>query len=337
MARVKSIFNIEGTLGELTFYKGKNNESLVRMKSSLSRERVLTDPAFVRTRENSNEFGSANKAGTQLRRGLALFLKNLRSPELAPRMLSVLCKVRNYDHESVRSERTVGKGLLHPLGRELLKGFDFNGKSPLGSVLGCTPTLEAGFVLRIPAFVPGKMVAFPHSANHVSFRSCVLLADFDTGTTIVQYSPAVQVPLSLQTTDLMLAPETVPAGKGILFWMLLVEFSQEINGVHYPLHDQSHTVLHVLDVVPSEVANTLPKPLVSAFTARSEMPLKTAMQPISVPEPLGCGRSQNASVDFVNRKFLPIIKKKNIMKHILHLKSSLQGATSYSIKLGIQL
>lgn len=248
MARVKSIFSIEGTLGEVTFYKGRNGEFFARRKSSLDKERVLQDPAFVRTRENSKEFGNANTAATLLRRGAAVFLKSARDPGLSPRMLSLLCKVRDYDHESVRGERTVGKGLLHPMGRQLLKGFDFNMKSPLGSVLHCPYVLEAGFVFRISKLVPGRMLEYPRNATHVIFRSCLILADFEAGTTKTTYSTAVSVPLDLNATDVSVAPNTLPTGNGILFWMLLVEFSQEINAECYPLYDQTHNVLHLLDV-----------------------------------------------------------------------------------------
>lgn len=251
MAKVNSIFKIKGTLGQLTFYEDQYGTPRVRQKSSLDRERVLNDPAFVRTRENSREFGSANTAGTLLRRGAAPFLKIARDPGLAPRMLGLMCKVKDQDQESARGERTVGKGLLTAEGRQLLKGFDFNKDAPLDSVLRCPYALEPGFVFRIPSLAPRRMLQAPKAATHASFRCCAVLVDFAAGTTITTYSPEVLVPLHLPTLDVTVAPDAVPTGNGILFWLLLVEFSQELNGLQYPLHERKYNVLHLLDAVPA--------------------------------------------------------------------------------------
>ena len=62
MAKLNGILKIEGTLQDMTFYKTQDGH-LVKTKSSISASRITTDTAFVRTRENGAEFGSAAKAG----------------------------------------------------------------------------------------------------------------------------------------------------------------------------------------------------------------------------------------------------------------------------------
>ena len=55
MAKVNGLLKIEGTVEDLTFYK-KDGKNYVRRKGGVSKERILTDPNFVRTRENGAEF-----------------------------------------------------------------------------------------------------------------------------------------------------------------------------------------------------------------------------------------------------------------------------------------
>ena len=47
MAKFDGIFNIEGTLKGMTFYKSKDGH-MVRTKGGVSKERIAKDPAFER-------------------------------------------------------------------------------------------------------------------------------------------------------------------------------------------------------------------------------------------------------------------------------------------------
>jgi len=49
MATQKGILKIEGTMGGMTFYK-KDGQYLVKEKSSISADKIASDPAFARTR-----------------------------------------------------------------------------------------------------------------------------------------------------------------------------------------------------------------------------------------------------------------------------------------------
>lgn len=56
MAKFEGIFEIQGTLKGMTFYKSKDG-LLIRGKGGVSKKRIKNDPAFQRTRENRMEFG----------------------------------------------------------------------------------------------------------------------------------------------------------------------------------------------------------------------------------------------------------------------------------------
>ena len=75
MAKQKGIFKVEGTLDDVTFYKSKDG-FMVREKGGISAQRMATDPAFVRTRENQAEFGRAGKAGKVFRSAFRTLLQN---------------------------------------------------------------------------------------------------------------------------------------------------------------------------------------------------------------------------------------------------------------------
>ena len=47
----------------------------------------------------------------------------------------------------------------------------------------------------------------------------------------------------------VLTPEEFPAGSGSTFFLLLISFYQEINGVQYSLKNEDYNVLTILDII----------------------------------------------------------------------------------------
>jgi len=75
MAIIKGIVSIEGSYEDMSFYK-KDGKNYLRKKGGVSKERIESDPNFVRTRENMKEFGHNISAGKMLRLALgSLVLK----------------------------------------------------------------------------------------------------------------------------------------------------------------------------------------------------------------------------------------------------------------------
>jgi hypothetical protein len=69
MARQAGPIKIEGTIGNLCFYR-MDGAFYVRQKSSLSRKRVLRDPEFARSRVAAGRFGVAVKLASSVYRRL---------------------------------------------------------------------------------------------------------------------------------------------------------------------------------------------------------------------------------------------------------------------------
>lgn len=249
MAKLKSLIKVEGTLDDLTFYKGKQGY-LVRRKGGVSKERIENDPAFVRTRENGTEFGHCATAGKMLRRAILPLLSRVKDSEVIYRLVKVLSEVKNADLLSPRGERQVAIGLATPEGKAFLKGFDFNGGAPISTVLRADFTLDplTGEV-SIPDLIPEQNVSAPQGATHFSMTSGFLNLDFASAEKDLQLSPATNLPMDNTATSVTLTPAAVPTGTGNEMFFINVEFFQEVNGVQYPLKNGAHNALNLIEVL----------------------------------------------------------------------------------------
>jgi len=249
MAKLKSLIKIEGTLDDLTFYKGKEGY-LVRRKGGVDKQRIEKDPAFARTRENGTEFGHCATSGKILRRAVNPMLKKAKDNTVVGRLVKILSGVKNADTTSIRGQRKVSVGLSTPEGRAYLKGFDFNSDATLSSVLLAEYTLDtATGTVNIPQVIPTENLVSPSGATHLSFTCGFLDLDFDTEIKDLQRSPSVNLPINSVETDVNLAPAGVPVGTGNQLYFLQIEYFQEINGIQYPLNNGAFNVLNTIEVL----------------------------------------------------------------------------------------
>ena len=249
MAKQKSILKVEGTLDGLTFYKSIDGY-LVRTKGGVSKNKIMNDPAFIRTRENIAEFGKTAQSGKLIRTSIGTMLNRAKDARMTSRMLGILSKVRQLDSNSARGARSVDEGISTPNGKQLFKGFDFNNRAALQTVLRAPFNLNTSTgVVTIANFVPLDQLQVPEGATHASFRSAFINLDFQTGMFDTQYSPVVNIVLNMNITTIMLTPLAIPSGSGTKFYLLLIEFFQEVNGVQYSLQNGAYNVLNLIDIV----------------------------------------------------------------------------------------
>ncbi len=249
MAKYDGIFEIQGTLKGMTFYKTKDG-MLIRTKGGISKNRMANDPAFQRTRENGLEFAHLAACGQLLRKSLGNMLKLAKDSRVASRLVSVLSKVKNLDLDSPRGERKVGVGLATAEGKSLLKGFDFNNQAKFNRVFRELYTLDpVTGTVGIADFSPSDGLLVPEGTTHVSLRSAVSRVDFSTGNYSTGQSPKLNLGLTDPAQEVSLIPDAVPAGDGVLFFYLLIEFFQEVNGIQYPLKNHSYNMLTLLEMV----------------------------------------------------------------------------------------
>jgi len=249
MAKLKGILKIEGTLQDMTFYKTQDGH-LVKTKSGVSADRIANDPGFQRTRENGSEFGNAATAGKVLRNAVRTLMMNAADNRVTSRLTQIMTQIKNYDADSVRGERSVADGIADPAALALLKDFDFNNKALLSGVLFAPITVAtATGVINIPVFVPINDISYPSGSTHVSLKGAFANVDFANEISVIEYSPVTNLPIAGTNTPVTLTPAGVPAGTGTKFYLVLIEFFQQVNGVQYSLKNGSYNVLNIVEAV----------------------------------------------------------------------------------------
>lgn len=249
MAKYSSLFKVEGTLGEVNFYKSEDGFHM-RTKGGVSKTRIENDPAFVRTRENNNEFGSSAKSGKLLRQAIVDLVADAKDSKLSSRLTKQMTQVKNADLTSVRGQREVAIGILTSEGKSFLKGFNFNRHAILSSVLKSDYTLNTttGEIV-INDFTPLQKLQIPEGATHVSLTSGFLNLDFATGEKALELSPVANLPINGTAATITLTPSVVPAGTGIAFYLLKIAFFQEVNGLQYALNNGAFNALQLIDLL----------------------------------------------------------------------------------------
>lgn len=248
MAKQKSILKIEGTLDELTFYKGQDG-FMVRTKGGVSKNRIMNDPAFARTRENGMEFGHCAKMSKLLRLSILDLLQDAKDNRLHSRLMQRLAEVKNCDLTSARGNRTVANGLSTSEGKEALKGFNFNRNATLGQVLLKDFELDmtTGEISLLDFHIQ-QHVQVAEGATHVALRSGFLNLDFDTFEKELMLSTVVNLMVDAPMDDVVLLPSGVPTGSGQMLYFLKVSFYQEVNGAQYPLRNGIFNALEMVAV-----------------------------------------------------------------------------------------
>jgi hypothetical protein len=248
MARQKGIIKLDGTIGDLTFYKSKEGY-LAREKGGVPADRIANDPAFQRTRENGAEFGRAGKAGKLLRTSIRGLLQNSKDSKMVSRLTTLMLKVIQEDATNPRGLRNVIDGEA-----ELVQGFDFNINGKLGTTIYAplTSTIDrvAGtLAVNMPSFVPLNMIAAPGGATHFKLISAGAEIDFENEVFVADAQATAILPWDAAGTAVINLSNAVTANSTKpLFLVLGIEFYQQVNGQMYPLKNGAFNALNVVKV-----------------------------------------------------------------------------------------
>lgn len=221
----------------------------MRTKGGVSKNRIMNDPAFVRTRENLTEFTSVATAGKLIRMALGPMVFKAKDSKLTSRLVKVLSEIKKLDSTSIRGQRNVGVGIETAQGKQLLSGFDFNVKASLGSVLNAAVSVNTtDGTVTFTSFNPMEQLHAAEGATHFSMQAGFLNLDFATGVYDLTQSAEQVYPLVQGAITPVLTPTAVPSGTGVQLHVLLIEFFQEVNGVQYLLNNGAYNVLQLLAV-----------------------------------------------------------------------------------------
>jgi len=231
MAKVKSLFGITGSLGDLTFYT-LNGQAVVRRKGGgFTSKGVKKGANYVRTRENASEFGHCSGMSKRLRMAIAPLLGKKEFDGMHQHLVKVLFAIKNLDTVSKRGKRNLGQGIQHPDAAKLLHEFSFNPHCNPDQILVAPYSISAD-VFSISQFKPADAFKFPTGATEVTVVFGALRFDFESGdgTLVVSDTAILEKSGGVQELELQVSP---PGGSGTLLSILKVSFYQVVGGERY--------------------------------------------------------------------------------------------------------
>ncbi len=235
MAKQLSINEIQGTIGNLTYFKCKTGFK-VRRRTSLDRYRIMNDPRMSVTRDNMLEFTHSAKAGALLRHAVKEHLVFARDSFLIARLLKTMRLIVNTDLIHDRGKRRVDFGDL-----SLLKGFDFNIEARFESIfqvpINSTIDRASGVTqIDIAPFDALNMLKHPLEVTHFRFISSGCEVDFKNETYKSDNQTSGFYPVDgTMTPAVSLTHNVRPDSSLPLFQMLGVQFFELVNGHYYPI------------------------------------------------------------------------------------------------------
>ena len=250
MARQGGLLKVVGKLDDLSFYKSADG-FLVRTKGGVSADRIANDPTFQRTRENGAEFGMSAGAGKLLRTALRNFMMNASDNRVVARLTQLMTDVKNLDAANDRGERHVHEGFDLPEGKAVLKGFNFNNRAVLSSILFKAYALNTTTgAVNITGLVPKLDLVSAPGSTHVTFKAGWSKVDFATGEFETVMSNEVNLPINSTASNVALTQAAAPTlGTGLNVFTLQIEFYQEVNGNQYSLKNGGYNSLAVIEVI----------------------------------------------------------------------------------------
>ena len=192
MARQLGHVNYGGTIGGIRHFKIKGlSGNFAGLKGGATGEQIKSDPAFIRTRENMNEFGGCAIVGKSLRTGLAQIMKQMSDSQLTGRLTGIMKKINLEDQSEARGYRAI----LVSAQPQYLLGLNFNRNNSFegmftGAVETVTTAERNSVTLNVEPFSTLSNVNAPSGATHFRLVNAIsVLSDFAFNATTKIYEP----------------------------------------------------------------------------------------------------------------------------------------------------
>ena len=247
MAKVKSIVQLNGTIGDINFYTRKGVALARKAGGGFTGEAIRTKESMVRVRENGSEFKGCMQSVQFFKLGLQSFLSTFKDGTLHQRLVQLFTRLKDLDVVAARGSRTVFGGLQTAAGQQLLNGYLLTSGAGLKDLLRHKIHFDWTTGFSIPDF-EGKRLSFPAGATHLALRIGYLSLDFENHTFSFSGSDAVYLTPNEGSTVIIPAPALV-AADGLQVGVVFARFVQEMNGEFYPLKSENSVVLEVVGLI----------------------------------------------------------------------------------------
>jgi len=192
MAIQKGHIKYVGTLGDVRHFTIKGlPEYYAGMKGGPSGDQIQNDPAFIRTRENMNEFGGCAKAGKSVRNALASIVSQMSDSQLTGRLTGIMKKINLEDQSEARGYRAI----LISQQRQYLQALQFDKNVNFDSVFSAPYSnshvaARNEATLAVPTFNPQSFISAPAGATHFRLLSALaVISDFQYDNNSGDYVP----------------------------------------------------------------------------------------------------------------------------------------------------
>ncbi len=241
MAKQKGINPIIGTIDQFTYYQTAESGLLVRKKSSLDKNRLLTDPAFEPTMKESSEFGRGSTAANLVRSTMKIGGYELSDTRIYSRLTGVLRRAIATDTMHEKGKRTlVGADLSRLVGFDWNKHRQFDklykGELPKFSINAKSGLME----IDLPGINGPEHFDAVSSATHVQFVLEGAAFDFqlNEGTAVSDNTKWLYLKRKHPSQTMHATVAIKPGMRAVLG--IGIRYGQEVNDKVYPLKDKQY-------------------------------------------------------------------------------------------------
>jgi len=247
MGKVKSLFQINGTIDGLNFYTVNGQQYVRKAGGGFNGKKIKSDPSMVKVRQNGEEFGKVSK----LSRAFRLMVEPLFPPSysggLHNRLVKLFHGIKNLDVTSERGKRNVAVGLQEERSKPLLIGFSIPEEAPKGATLHdhvemdwSNSTLLIRSSFRLNHHLPKTAKAVSVGVGLIRLNADDLIFEMIMSEPIM-VSSVTRFPSSLAV------PELAEKSCGELVFVVLQQY-EEYQGVLQPLQLKQSVYFEVVAV-----------------------------------------------------------------------------------------
>lgn len=255
--QTNSSVHYQGTIGDIRHFKIKGRTGyFAGLKGGATRDQILNNPNFKRTRENMSEFAGAAYVSKAIRSALQGTPKAQADTLAYARLSKLVHRIKKADTLSPRGKRS----FLISGNKPVLDGFEFNTATPFSTVFRNPYTVtdnpdKVSATLTVPVFTPSPAnMLIPSGATHFRLVMAVgAVSDYAYNDESQTYEPingqadgtssiikSDWLPIDTELTE----PLTLTSSIGetdmesaTLLKAVGAEFSQQLGTDHYPLFD----------------------------------------------------------------------------------------------------
>ena len=248
MGKQLGIINVRGAVGDMLFRKTEDGYFVGR-KSSVTGDRIKSDPTYKNTRKAMAEFGRAAKAGKLLRDAILIQLSTAADSKQSSRMLKTMMQALVADTDHKLGLRTVQDGEMG-----FLEGFEFNRKREMNNTFlvqyATAIDRPSGKVtVDIPGFIPEEVLLVPEDATHFRIFSGACELDFEPGNSVLGKDETDYIPLGdAPVAAVSLLNQVTPASTLPIVLVVGVRFYRLVSGSYNLLHGDKFDAMRILKV-----------------------------------------------------------------------------------------